>query len=182
MSSSKSKDIPPSSFLIPLSTALLYVGNMWYAVIKKSLASSTPLMQKELGITATDIGEFSASFSLCYGLFKLVGGLLSDIYPVCTLYSGCLLLGGMMNICIPMLYINKDKYTYTNNAHINSFRSMFSLIPMLKVCWSVNGVVQGAGGPALSKITIDFFPAQHRSRAWSALLTVGMVCGVWCMV
>jgi sugar phosphate permease len=38
--------------------------------------------------------------------------------------------------------------------------------------WGINGLLQGAGGPSLSKLVIDFFPPKKRSSAWTSLLNV----------
>jgi sugar phosphate permease len=132
------------------SLVILYIGNLWYAVTKKSLSVATFSMKEDLGITAASIAQFSSSFSLTYGIFKLVGGLLTDIFPAGTLFSLGLLLGSIINLVIPFL---------PNLATI-------------QLAWSLNGLVQGGGGPALSKIVIEKFAVDRRASIWSNLLTV----------
>lgn len=139
------------SYQFPL--FLLHFGNLWYAVTKKSLAASTPMMRQELGLTPSHIGQFSASFSLCYGIFKLIGGLLTDIMPATMVYSLGLLLGSVINMLIPAL----------------------SDLSSIHWCWAINGAVQGGGGPSLSKVVIEQFPPGARASTWSSLLTANNV-------
>lgn len=128
----------------------LYFGNLWYAVTKKSLSSSLPVMKKVFSLSPADIGRFSATFSMGYGLFKLVGGILTDYIPATTVFSLGLLFGSIMNLAIPAL----------------------PRLDLIQACWAVNGAVQGGGGPALSKVVIEEFPSDQRASTWSGLLTV----------
>lgn len=131
-------------------TLLLLFANLNYALVKKPFSCSIPQMIVKLGLTKKDIGEFSASFTFLYALFKLVGGVLTDMLSGHLLFSGGLFLGGLINLIIPF----------------------FSDIPTLRSLWAMNGLLQGSGGPALSKIAIVYFPSNCRSSTWSFLNTV----------
>eukprot|EP00981_Chlorochromonas_danica_P007833 scaffold1884_cov343-Ochromonas_danica.AAC.50 len=134
-----------------IATIALYFGNLWYAVTKKSLSSSLPVMKKVFSLSPADIGRFSATFSIGYGLFKLVGGILTDYVPATTVFSLGLLFGSVINLTIPALPSRLD---------------------LIQACWAMNGAVQGGGGPALSKVVIEEFPSEQRASTWSSLLTV----------
>jgi sugar phosphate permease len=136
-----------------LASTILHLSNLWYAILKKSLASSTPTMRDELLLHTRDIGDFSAIFSLGYGIFKLVGGVLCDIFPADQVFSMGIFLGSCINLLIPL----------SNDVLV------------IKGLWGLNGVLQGAGGPATSKIVIDYFPKERRMSTWSSLLNVSYV-------
>jgi sugar phosphate permease len=81
---------------------ILYFSNLWYAMLKRSLAASLPLMKSQLHLSYHDIGQCSALFSIFYGSFKLVGGIISDLLPVYQVYSIGILLGSVINLLIPV--------------------------------------------------------------------------------
>eukprot|EP01039_Chlorochromonas_danica_P001868 gene1868-2044_t len=107
-------------------------------------------MKKVFSLSPADIGRFSATFSIGYGLFKLVGGILTDYVPATTVFSLGLLFGSVINLTIPALPSRLD---------------------LIQACWAMNGAVQGGGGPALSKVVIEEFPSEQRASTWSSLLT-----------
>jgi len=136
--------------MIDIALGFLYLSNIWYAVTKKSLAASVPLMKKEIGFTNKNLGECSANFSILYGSFKLIGGVMTDIFSANALFSLGLLFGSIINLVIP--FIHDAKY--------------------ISYIWGFNGLLQGVGGPASSKIVLDNVPSNRKTTIWSNLLTV----------
>jgi sugar phosphate permease len=136
-----------------MSLLLLFLSNLWYAITKKSLSSAIPLMKQHIGFTNKNIGECSANFSLLYGSFKLIGGVLADIFPADFLFTLGLALGSLINLCIPIV---------SQGQYISYF-------------WGLNGLLQGMGGPALSKVVMDHIPADRKAAVWSNLFTVSLL-------
>lgn len=126
------------------------LGNIFYSIIKKSLSISIPVMKKTLQTTNIDIGNMSSQFSIAYGVFKLVGGVLSDIIPAYSLFILGLFLGSVVNLA--MLFVVDIK--------------------AIIFLWMLNGMAQGAGGPALSKLVVVHFPASVSGSIWSYLTFV----------
>jgi sugar phosphate permease len=133
-----------------IEVVVLYLNNLWYAILKRSLASSIPFMRKDLNFSNTDIGRCSSLFSILYGTFKLVGGVLTDIFPVSSVFNAGIIFGSLLNIAIPFVP-NKNWIIWL---------------------WGLNGLLQGAGGPASTKLVIEYFPKHQRDVQWSNLLLV----------
>jgi MFS family permease len=136
----------------------LLIGNCFYSVAKKSISAATPLLESKLGATRLDIGDFSTSFSLSYGASKFIGGALSDVVSPFQLFIIGLYLAAALNIGI-------------------SFAGNISTIKLL---WIVNGLSQGAAGPALSKLVVQMFPPHLRSDVWSNLTLVSVSAACSC--
>jgi len=125
-------------------------GNLFYSITKKSLSVALPLIKSSLLASNVDIGAISSKFSLSYGCSKLLGGVLSDIFPPSLLFNVGLFLGAALNIGILLV----------------------SDAPSIGILWMLNGMGQGIGGPALSKLVVTHFPSSVSSSVWSYLTFV----------
>lgn len=139
---------------LSLALGILHVSNFWFAILKRTLSVSIPFMKAPFNLNVQDIGDCSSNFSICYGSFKLIGGIFSDYIPAEWVFSLGLLLGSAVNFAI---------------ASISGGKARF-----LVWLWGMNGLLQGAGGPALSKMIIDFLPESSRSYTWSSLMNVSL--------
>lgn len=128
----------------------LLIGNFFYSIAKKSLSSSIPQLKMTLNVSKQDLGDMSSDFSLAYGVSKLVGGAFSDLLPPYVLYTVGLFLGAVANLAITAV----------------------TGIKAIGYLWMLNGLGQGVGGPALSRVVVDLFPANVRSTVWSNLTFV----------
>ena len=131
----------------------LYVGNFFYSVSKRSLNVSFPLLKTQMGATNAHMGDMSSEFSFAYGVSKLLGGVLSDLFPSYALFTIGLYIGAIVNLFI---------------AGANSISSIGFL-------WMLNGLGQGPGGPALSRLVIEHWPAKSRASVWSSLTFVSKI-------
>lgn len=104
-----------------LSSFLL--GNLFYSITKCSLSTSMPTIKSQLSASKVDIGNISSQFSLSYGVSKLVGGFLSDIFPAYLIFIIGLTLGSVVNLAV---------------AHVTTVR-------MIGMLWMLNGMGQGIG-------------------------------------
>lgn len=99
------------------------LGNLFYSITKCSLSISMPTIKSQLSASKVDIGNISSQFSLSYGVSKLVGGFLSDIFPAYLIFIIGLTLGSVVNIAV---------------AHVRTVR-------MIGMLWMLNGMGQGIG-------------------------------------
>ena len=99
------------------------LGNLFYSITKCSLSTSMPTIKSQLSASKVDIGNISSQFSLSYGVSKLVGGFLSDIFPAYLIFIIGLTLGSVVNLAV---------------AHVTTVR-------MIGMLWMLNGMGQGIG-------------------------------------
>lgn len=99
----------------------LFTGYAFYSLLRKSLSVSVPLMRTSLNLTKTDVGNISTSFSITYGISKLVGGVVSDFLPADILFAAGLFLAALSNLL----------FSFSTNTNVLCF------------LWSMNGIVQG---------------------------------------
>lgn len=123
-----------------------------YSIIRKSFGIAMPAMLDTLKITKVDLGIMTTNFSVAYGISKLLGGILSDMYPPHILFLGGLLLGSVANILVA---------SYTDVTSICAL-------------WFINGLVQGVGWASLTKlIAPPFFTEDMVGRYWSLVICGG---------
>lgn len=126
----------------------LFLSYGFYSVIKRSFNVSMSAMTLELALTKTDLGLISSAFATTYGASKLLGGILSDYCSNRMLFVAGLVLGSICNILL----------------------ACASSVPGLVFAWSVNGLVQGAGLPALQALISKNYNKGSLGTAWSIML------------
>eukprot|EP01038_Epipyxis_sp_PR26KG_P006822 gene6822-9340_t len=131
----------------------IFLANVQYAIIKRSFSASLPIMKDNLQLTKTHIGLISANFSLSYGLSKLCGGMMSDIFDPRLLFELGLLGGSLVNILIAVVVVP----------------SSYSSTTILSFFWMMNGILQGVGGPSLTKLVVVQFDRSIIGTVWSAI-------------
>ncbi|CAM9893377.1 unnamed protein product [Heterosigma akashiwo] len=129
----------------------LFLGNAVYNTARKSLSVASPLLMDELNFSKMEIGSITSSFTLCYGLSKFIGGVLSDMFSNKVLFTAGLFCAGLTQFIFGA----------------SSSLTVFCLV------WAVNGLVQGVGWPALSGIVLRWFPKEQRGRAFAVLTASG---------
>jgi len=111
----------------------------------------------ELGLTKTQMGSINSSFSLCYGISKFIGGVLSDFISNRVLFCAGLILSGLSQL----------------------FFGFSSAISLFCFGWALHGLVQGVGWPALSGIVMKWVSKEKRGSAFSFLTASGNI-GLLC--
>lgn len=158
---------------------ILYLTNLCYALPKRSLPASFPFMKESLGLINKDYGDISAGFSLGYGLFKLIGGVVTDFVSAQFLFSCGLLAASFLNFIFPhiaLMIINGNQLSMEDPT--DQFRQEATvvrdatLVRMIWIFWTLNGILQGVGGPALSKVVIQSISSERRNSIWSNLHAV----------
>ena len=72
--------------------AVLFVGYALFYFVRKNLGMAIPAMEKELGITKTELGIFLTIHSIIYGLSRFMNGILVDRFSKKKIMSIGLLL------------------------------------------------------------------------------------------
>ncbi len=161
---------------------VLYLANLCYALPKRSLPASFPFMKDSLRLSNKDYGNFSAGFSLGYGLFKLIGGVMTDFVSAHRLFACGLMAASLLNCIFPQVINLMNEDFYDNVDKNGSIINDSSMVHIVWIFWTLNGVLQGVGGPALSKVVIQNFSSSRRSAIWSNLHSVRIKRKMICLI
>ena len=145
---------------------LLLASQILYALLKTTLPVSLPYISKDptLTISKAQIGSIYTLFALTYGASKLVGGILSDGYVSCELLYGLgLFMGSIVNLMI--FFIPLSMFS----VHENENETDSSFLYLIGGLWVINGMGQGIGGPALTKLITTMFDPSSVGFVWSTL-------------
>lgn len=113
-----------------------------YYFCRQNIAAALPAMQRDLGLTKSDLGQVTMALFIGYALGQLLFGALSDRHG-----PRWLLLGGMLA-----------------SAGLNvAFAFSRPMAPMI-VLWGLNGFFQATGFPATAKTIANWFPPAQRGR------------------
>jgi sugar phosphate permease len=131
---------------------LLCLAYLLYGMLRKTVPVTTSLLIENLSFSKTDIGLISATFGVGFGLSKLIGGFLCDIYSCRKILALGLYTASMMSI-------------------------LFLLIqPDMKICyrlaWFWHGFAQGVGWPSIASLIYDNFDVIGRGTVWSLISSV----------
>eukprot|EP01035_Chromulina_nebulosa_P026762 gene26762-35077_t len=135
---------------------LIISAQVLYAMIKKTLSVSSPYLIQSKYLSKMEYGMISTKFSLSYGISKLVGGVLSDFLSPKSLYITGLMLGSAVNLIIAVA-------APMSSSETTRSYSLFSIDNL----WSLNGMAQGIGGPALNKLLVVSFDSASRGSMLS---------------
>jgi len=131
-------------------------------LIRQNMQSANVAMKKTLGMNKHQIGHIMAAFSLTYGLGKTAIGFLVDRKNSKRILSFLIILGGIFNIGIGILY-------YTDLG-VNS------LIIWTMILWAMNGLVLSPGGPCSYSTIMRWMPKSRQSTwlgRWNISHNVG---------
>mmetsp|Transcript_12749 Transcript_12749/g.40299 ORF Transcript_12749/g.40299 Transcript_12749/m.40299 type:complete len:541 (-) Transcript_12749:11-1633(-) len=129
---------------------LVFLGILFgysaYYLTRNSLTYASPVMVATpgLGIDITNVGQLTSIFPICYGFSKFVSGVVGAKFPPRTMLAGGLALTALVNI---------------------AFGSASSLTAFM-LLWSLNGILQGFGGPACARILTVWFATKERGTYW----------------
>ncbi|GAB5037424.1 regulatory protein uhpc [Nannochloropsis oceanica] len=141
----------PPAASTPLVVTGLFQGYLAYNMARKALAVAAPGLQGDEGLSKTDLGVVSSSFTVTYGASKFAGSVITDHVSCRALFSLGLVLTGVLCLIF----------------------SLSSELPRLCLLWSLHGVVQGAGWPSLAKICVERVAPRAQGRVWALLSAAG---------
>ena len=147
-------DLPPDRLRrFQLRRLLVFLGILLgyscYYLTRNSMTYTAPVLiasdtGKALGLDITSIGQLTSIFPIAYGMSKFVSGVVGAKFPPRVMLAGGLALTGVFNIL---------------------FGYSASMLYYL-VFWTMNGVLQGFGGPACARILTTWFATKERGTYW----------------
>ena len=133
-------------------TFLLSLAYLLYGMLRKAVPVSTSLLIQEMNFSKADIGLISASFGVGFGLSKLIGGFLCDIYSCKKILTLGLCTASVSSLVFLLIESNRSL----------SFR----------LVWLWHGFAQGVGWPAIASLIYDNFDSVGRGSVWSLISSV----------
>lgn len=97
-----------------------------------------------LGIDITQVGVMTSIFPLAYGFSKFVAGVLSARLSPTVMLAGGLMATALVNIAF----------------------GFGTSLAWFSVCWGLNGILQGTGGPSCARILTNWFATKERGTYW----------------
>lgn len=166
------KEPYPQSFAIARLTtfAFMWLAYGSYYLTRNSLAFTAPLMIKDqaLGMTMAKVGGLLSMQTVAYAFSKFISGVLGAAVSAKVLLAGGLVATALCNVGFGM----------------SSSYGFFLLF------WGFNGLLQGIGAPACSRLLTNWFKSKERGTWWglwtasnnvggfSAPLLVGTACAM----
>ena len=141
------------SYWRPRVFANLYIGYAAYYFNRKSFNYVTLALVSDFGLDKSDIGLLGTLFYVTYGLSKFFSGIASDNSNPRYFMGIGLILTGIMNIA----------FGFSNGL------LMFAAI------WLLNGIFQGWGWPACSRLLTSWYSQTERGAWWSVWNTAHSV-------
>jgi len=135
-------------FLVFLATSL---GWLFYYSCRKTFVASMPELVRHRGLEKTHLGTIASSFTLLYGVSKLISGVMSDNYSGKLLISIGLFVSGICCLLFPH----------------------FSHVLVLAAVWGCNGYVQGLGWPGCANILKKWYARGEIATWWAILSAAG---------
>jgi len=130
------------------------VGYALFYFVRKNLSVAMPAMEKDLGISKSDLGLFLTLHGLLYGVARFANGFLADRSNARTFMVVGLVASALMNL----------------------FFGLGSAVVMLGLVWMLNGWVQGMGFPPISRLMTHWFPPQQlatKQSLWNTSHSLG---------
>ena len=137
---------------------LILLSYSTYYICRLNFSFSTPYLSNEYNYTKVQIGVVFTTFSIIYGICKLISGILADRYaaPHKIIVFG--LLGtAALNLCIPMFFS--------------------SFIILCFLC-AINGIFQSMGWPPSVKIINQRFAKNEIGFVWGVCNSAHAVGGI----
>lgn len=112
------------------------IGYALYYFVRKNLSVAMPAMNRDLGISKSDLGLFLTLHGVLYGFSKFFHGFVGDRANARTLMATGLLLSAAANILF----------------------GLSSAVITFGIFWMLNGWVQGIGFPPCARLMTHWFP------------------------
>lgn len=125
----------------------IFVGYSLYVLCRKSFSFVIPYVQHEEKLSKEDLGAIVSSLNLAYAISKFVFGVLSDRIGATLLFSS-----GLITTAVTVIGFGR-----------------FHGVGVFAFLWFINGLGQGCGWPACSKLLRKWFKPDQFGTWWSVL-------------
>ena len=129
-------------------------GYATFYFVRKNLAIAMPMMEKELGISKSDLGLFLTLHGLIYGVSKFANGFLGDRCNARAVMVTGLVASALLNILF----------------------GFSSAVLAFGIIWMLNGWFQGMGFPPCARLMTHWFPPSKlatKMTIWNTSHCVG---------
>ena len=130
---------------------LLSLGWFFYYFCRKTFMASMPELVRHRGLEKTHLGSIASSFTILYGVSKLISGIMSDHFSGKLLLSVGLCISGICCLLFPC----------------------FNHVLVLAVVWGCNGYVQGFGWPGCASVLKNWYTRGEMATWWAILSAAG---------
>lgn len=136
---------------------ILYASLIGYALfylVRKNLSLAMPMMEKDLGVSKSDLGMFLTLHGVLYGFSKFANGFLGDRTNPRYFMALGLVLSAAMNLCF----------------------GLSSAVYTLGIFWLLNGWFQGMGFPPCARSLTHWFAPEERGTRfaiWNTSHSIG---------
>lgn len=115
--------------------------------------ASMPELVRQRGLEKTHLGSIASSFTILYGVSKLISGIMSDHFSGKHLLSIGLFMSGICCLLFPC----------------------FNHVLVLSVVWGCNGYVQGFGWPGCCSILKNWYARGEIATWWAIASAAGNI-------
>src|ERR1043165_6951458 len=144
---------PPSPFVVTDAEAIKHsyrtqqwkvlvssiIGYATFYFVRKNLSTAMPIMERDLGISKTELGAFLTLHGVLYGVSKFGNGFFADRCNARAFMVLGLVASALMNV----------------------FFGLSSAVTTLGIVWMLNGWVQGMGFPPCARLLMHWFPPRQ---------------------
>jgi len=130
------------------------IGYAAYYFVRKNLSLAMPAMERDLGITKSDLGLFLTLHGLLYGVSKFANGFLGDRANARYFMIAGLLLSALANVVF----------------------GFSSAVIVLGMTWMANGWVQGMGFPPCARLMTHWYHPKElatKMSIWNTSHSIG---------
>jgi ACS family D-galactonate transporter-like MFS transporter len=142
------------SFMLTRVLALLVVSVFINYIDRSNLSIAAPMLEKELGLSPSQLGILLAAFFCTYAPFQLVSGWLVDRFAVGWVIAAGFLVWSIATVATGLMH-------------------GFALLLVIRL---ILGIGESVAYPSYSKILARYFPEERRGFA-NSLIVAGNTCG-----
>lgn len=130
------------------------IGYATFYFVRKNLSTAMPIMERDLGISKTELGAFLTLHGVLYGVSKFGNGFFADRCNARAFMVVGLVASALMNV----------------------FFGLSSAVITLGIVWMINGWVQGMGFPPCARLLTHWFPPKQlatKMSIWNTSHSIG---------
>lgn len=130
------------------------IGYALFYFVRKNIGIAMPYLEKDLGISKSDLGLFLTLHGVLYGISKFANGFLADCANARKMMAAGLILSAIANF----------------------FFGFASAVVVLGIVWMLNGWFQGIGFPPCARLMTHWFSPKElatKMSIWNTSHSIG---------